>query len=61
VLRALGEDEIRWKLQGTRTYQALTARCLDSLVEVQALAAPEPQRPALAVSAHQPLHAAKRE
>ncbi len=61
VLRALGEDEIRWKLQGTRTYQALTARCLDSLVEVQALTAPEPQRPALAVSAHQPLRAAKRE
>ncbi len=61
VLRALSEDEIRWKLEGTHTYQQLTVRCLDSLVEVQPLAAPEAQRPTLAVGAHQPFHSAKSE
>ena len=60
VLRALSEDEIRWKLEGTRTYQQLTERCLRSLVEVQPLAAAEPHRPVLPVGAHEPLHAVKK-
>src|SRR5574343_1233444 len=45
VLRELSEDEIRWKLDGTRTYQALTERCHRSLVEVGPLEAMEPDRP----------------
>ena len=56
VLRPLSEDEIRWKLEGTRTYQQLTQRCLASLEEVQPLPAPEADRPSLPASLHQPLH-----
>ena len=57
VLRPLSEDEIRWKLEGTRTYQQLSQRCLASLEEVQPLAAAEADRPSLPASLHQPLHA----
>ena len=60
MLRTLSEDEIRWKLEGTRTYQQLTERCLASLVEVQPLAAAEADRPALRAGAHQTLQAATR-
>ena len=56
VLRPLSEDEIRWKLEGTRTYQQLTQRCLASLEEVQPLPAAEADRPSLPASLHQPLH-----
>lgn len=33
VVRPLSEDEIRWKSQGTATYQDLTRRCLATLCE----------------------------
>lgn len=45
LLRALREDEIAWKLEGTRTYQQLTRRCLASMQEVLPLSAIEPGRP----------------
>ncbi len=61
VLRLLSEDEIRWKLEGTRTYQQLSQRCLASLSEVQPLAAAEADRPALPASLHQPLHASRQD
>ena len=61
VLRPLSEDEIRWKLEGTRTYQQLSQRCLASLSEVQPLAAAEADRPALPASLHQPLHASRQD
>ncbi|MEO3711192.1 phenylacetic acid degradation protein PaaY [Roseateles flavus] len=61
VLRLLSEDEIRWKLDGTRTYQQLSQRCLASLSEVQPLAAAEADRPALPASLHQPLHASRQD
>ena len=61
VLRSLSEDEIRWKLEGTRTYQQLSQRCLASLSEVQPLAAAEADRPALPASLHQPLHASRQD
>lgn len=57
VMRPLSEDEIRWKLDGTRTYQALTERCQRSLVEVAPLEAAEPDRPSLPMQAHRPRQA----
>jgi len=44
VVRPLSEDEIRWKSQGTATYQDLTRRCLATLCETTPLAAVEPGR-----------------
>ena len=40
----LSEDEIRWKGQGTATYQDLTRRCLATLHETVPLTAVEPDR-----------------
>ncbi|WP_310384138.1 phenylacetic acid degradation protein PaaY [Roseateles sp.] len=54
VLRLLSDDEIKWKLAGTRTYQDLTRRCLASLQEVQPLAELEADRPELPTQRHQP-------
>ncbi|MGB2905265.1 MAG: phenylacetic acid degradation protein PaaY [Candidatus Dechloromonas phosphoritropha] len=45
VIRALAEDEIAWKVEGTRTYQELTRRCLATMVECDPLGAAEPDRP----------------
>ena len=47
ALRLLRDEEIAWKLEGTRTYQALTRRCLDSMVEVSPLSEAEAGRPRL--------------
>lgn len=44
VIRPLSEEEIAWKADGTRTYQALTRRCLNSLVETAPLTAIEADR-----------------
>ena len=43
-VRPLREDEIRWKSQGTATYQDLTRRCLATLHETVPLTAVEPDR-----------------
>lgn len=61
VMRELSEDEMRWKRQGTETYQQLTRRCQASLVEVQPLAAEEAGRPRLPDSDYGTLQALKRE
>ena len=45
VVRALSDEEIRWKSDGTRTYQDLTRRCLATLVETDPLTEVEPDRP----------------
>jgi phenylacetic acid degradation protein len=45
VLRALGDDEVERKREGTQTYHRLTARCLDSLQEVEPQAAVAADRP----------------
>jgi len=47
VLRALTDDEIAWKLEGTRTYQRLTERCLATMKACVPLAEAEPDRPRL--------------
>ena len=45
VKRALSDAEVAWKLEGTLTYQDLTRRCLETLVEVAPLSAIEADRP----------------
>ena len=47
LLREVRDEEIAWKLGGTRAYQELTRRCLDSLHETQPLQRVEPDRPRL--------------
>jgi phenylacetic acid degradation protein len=56
VIRALSDEEIAWKREGTATYQQLTHRCLASLVETQPLAAVEPGRRRIDVACVQPLY-----
>jgi phenylacetic acid degradation protein len=45
ALRKLREEEMAWKLEGTRTYQDLTRRSLASLRPVEPLAQAEAGRP----------------
>jgi len=44
VIRELSDEEIAWKVEGTRTYQDLTRRCLSTLVECDPLPAVEADR-----------------
>ncbi len=44
VIRELSDEEIRWKGEGTVTYQDLTRRCLATLVETDPLSEVEPDR-----------------
>ena len=44
VVRPLTEQELAWKVEGTRSYQELTRRSLETMVETDALPAPEPGR-----------------
>lgn len=44
VIRALSDEEIAWKGEGTKTYQDLTRRCLATMVETDPLSAVEPDR-----------------
>jgi phenylacetic acid degradation protein len=44
IVRELSEQELAWKLEGTRTYQRLTERCRASLQQVQPLRVPEAGR-----------------
>lgn len=44
IIRELSEEEIAWKVAGTRTYQDLTRRCLATLTPVEPLTAVEPDR-----------------
>lgn len=60
VVRALSDDEIAWKLEGTLTYHELTRRCLASLEETMPLLAIEADRPRVNASAVKPLIASKR-
>ncbi|MBT2323341.1 phenylacetic acid degradation protein PaaY [Variovorax paradoxus] len=60
VRRALGDDEIAWKREGTETYHDLTRRCLASLVEAEPLRAVEAGRPRLQSPAVRSLIATRR-
>ena len=60
VLRELSDQEVAWKLEGTRTYQDLTRRSLASMLEVDALPAVEADRPRVKAPDVKPLIATKR-
>jgi phenylacetic acid degradation protein len=51
VSRALTDQELAWKANGTRVYQDLTRRCLATLRPAIPLPAPEPNRPHLPTDA----------
>jgi len=59
-LRDLTDDEVAWKLEGTRTYQELSRRCMASMVEVAPLSEVDADRPRLQGSVVQSLIATKR-
>lgn len=59
IMRALTQQEIDWKIRGTREYQDLTRRCLASLKEAKPLTRPEPGRRRIAVDATPPLYKVK--
>lgn len=61
IKRPLTDAELAWKVQGTRGYQALSERCLRSLVEVEPLRAVEADRPTLQVEGAKALIATRRE
>ena len=44
VVRALTDQEMAWKIEGTASYQELVRRCLATMVETEALTAVEPER-----------------
>ena len=44
VVRVLTEQELAWKVEGTRSYHELTRRSLATMVDTEPLAAPEPDR-----------------
>ena len=52
VLRQLSDKEVGWKQSGTREYQALTERCLETIKECAPLAEIDENRPQLRVGAH---------
>ncbi len=61
VKRVLSDAELDWKREGTLTYQELTRRCLESMVEVAPLTAVELDRPSVRSSEVRPLIATKRD
>ena len=44
VVRALTEQELAWKVEGTQSYQELTRRSLATMVETEPLPSPESDR-----------------
>ena len=60
ILRPVSDDEIEWKSSGTRDYQILTKRSLESLKPATALSAPEVDRPRMPLAASQPFHVGRR-
>ena len=60
VVRALTDDEIAWKSQGTATYQELAVRSLKTLKAVEPLTAVEPARRRIDAAQFEPLYEARR-
>lgn len=60
VKRELTELELAWKLEGTKTYQELTVRSLQSMKEVAPLTAVETDRPSLPTQGVKTLIATRR-
>jgi phenylacetic acid degradation protein len=63
VIRTLTDDDVKWKMSGTRSYQDLTLRSLATLREAAPLAAVEPNRKRITIDVEGvvPLVAAKRD
>jgi phenylacetic acid degradation protein len=59
VVRALTEQEVSWKTEGTRSYQDLARRSLATMVETTALPAAEANRPRITVPELLPLSTLK--
>ena len=55
VVRNVSEQELAWKIAGTRIYQELTGRCHATLVETEPLAAVEPDRRRIVIPGIAPL------
>jgi phenylacetic acid degradation protein len=55
VVRELTEQEMTWKVEGTRSYQELTRRSLATMTATAPLAAPEPGRKRVDVTPLLPL------
>ncbi|MGH7070857.1 MAG: phenylacetic acid degradation protein PaaY [Acetobacteraceae bacterium] len=60
ILRELSRDEIRWKSEGTATYQQLAVRSLGTMLAVEPLAQVEANRRRIDASRFEPLSAARR-
>ena len=60
VKRELSDEDVAWKRRGTEEYQRLARRSAASLEPCEALVEIEPDRPALRIEPHQPLHIAKK-
>ena len=61
IVRELTDEEIAWKTEGTRVYQALTDRCLRTMREVQPLLAVEADRGRIATVASLPDYLTKQD
>ena len=59
VVRPVTDDELRWKTEGTATYQQLAVRSLQTMRAVDPLPAPEPDRRRLELPGFEPLYAAR--
>jgi phenylacetic acid degradation protein len=59
IIRALTDEEIAWKAEGTASYQDLTRRSLATMTETVALMAAEPDRQRLDLPELLPLSAIK--
>jgi len=44
IVRDITDEELAWKIEGTRSYQELSRRSLATMVETEALSHPEPDR-----------------
>ena len=60
VVRTLSDEEIAWKIEGTQSYQELARRSLATMVETDALAAPEPGRKRIELPELLPLSTVKK-
>lgn len=60
ILRELSGDEIRWKSEGTATYQQLAVRSLETMLAVAPLAKVEANRRRIDASRFETLSAARR-
>ena len=59
TIREVGAEELKWKAEGTATYQRLAERSLASLRPATPLTEPEPDRPRLTPEGTAPLHVTK--